>query len=57
MNKFLVWYNDNSTRHFETEEEMLTQLENANTITNEFYDNGKYIGEVDYTLEEYFDNK
>lgn len=61
MNKFLVWFKNGVTKHFESEEEMLDSIsvkefENVDTITNEFFDNGKYIGEVDYSVEEYFEN-
>lgn len=61
MNKFLVWFKNGTTKHFESEKEMLDainvkEFENVDTITNEFFDNGKYIGEVDYSVEEYFKN-
>ena len=59
MEKFLVWYRDGRNAHFDTFKEV---FEDANyealteTVTVEFYDNGKYVGEVDYTVEEFEKN-
>ena len=59
MEKFLVWYRDGKNAHFDTFKEV---FEDANyealteTVTVEFYDNGKYVGEVDYTVEEFEKN-
>ena len=56
MEKFLVWYKDGSTAHFDTFKEVFEDVnyaQYAETITVEFYDNNKYLGEVDYTLEEF----
>ena len=59
MEKFLVWYRDGRNAHFDTFKEV---FEDANyealteTVTVEFYDNGKYVGEVDYTVEEFEEN-
>ena len=59
MEKFLVWYRDGRNAHFDTFKEV---FEDANyealteIVTVEFYDNGKYVGEVDYTVEEFEKN-
>ena len=56
MEKFLVWYKDGSTAHFGTFKEVFEDAnyeKYAETITVEFYDNNKYIGEVDYTVAEF----
>ena len=56
MEKFLVWYKDGSTAHFNTFKEVFKDVNYeryAETITIEFYNNNKYLGEVDYTVEEF----
>ena len=56
MEKFLVWYKDGSTAHFDTFKEVFEDVNYERymeTITVEFYDNNKYIGEVDYTAAEF----
>ena len=56
MEKFLVWYKDGSTAHFDTSKEVFEDVNYERymeTITVEFYDNNKYIGEVDYTVAEF----
>ena len=59
MEKFLVWYRDGKNAHFDTFKEVFedTNYEAlTETVTVEFYDNGKYVGEVDYTVEEFEKN-
>ena len=59
MEKFLVWYRDGKNAHFDTFKEVFedTNYEMlTETVTVEFYDNGKYVGEVDYTVEEFEKN-
>ena len=59
MEKFLVWYRDGRNAHFDTFKEVFedTNYEAlTETVTVEFYDNGKYVGEVDYTVEEFEKN-
>ena len=59
MEKFLVWYKDGSTAHFETFQEVFNDINYDNyteTVTIELYDNSKYVGEVDYTVEEFEEN-
>ena len=59
MEKFLVWYRDGRNAHFDTSKEVFedTNYEMlTETVTVEFYDNGKYVGEVDYTVEEFEEN-
>ena len=56
MEKFLVWYKAGSTAHFDTLKEVFEDVNYeryTETITVEFYDNNKYLGEVDYTVEEF----
>ena len=56
MEKFLVWYKDGGNAHFDTFQEVFTILimkDILKTVTVEFYDNNKYIGEVDYTVQEF----
>ena len=56
MEKFLVWYKDGSTAHFNTFKEVFEDANYeryAETVTVEFYDNNKYVGEVDYTIAEF----
>ena len=59
MEKFLVWYRDGRNAHFDTFKEVFEDTNYevlAETVTVEFYDNGKYVGEVDYTVEEFEKN-
>lgn len=58
MEKFLVWYTNGKTTHFETFKEVFDDVnyEYAETVTVEFFDNNKYVGEVDYTVEEFEEN-
>ena len=56
MEKFLVWYKDGSNAHFDTSKEVFEDVNYeryVETITIEFYDNNKYIGEVDYNVAEF----
>ena len=55
MNGYLVWYTDGTTKHFDEAEEVMKNLNNAETITDELYADGKYIGEVDLTVEEFLE--
>ena len=59
MEKFLVWYRDGRNAHFDTFKEVFEDTNYevlTETVTVEFYDNGKYVGEVDYTIEEFEKN-
>ena len=59
MEKFLVWYRDGRNAHFDTFKEVFEDTNYevlTETVTVEFYDNGKYVGEVDYTVEEFEKN-
>ena len=59
MEKFLVWYKDGRNAHFDTFKEVFEVINYdmyTETVTVEFYDNNKYIGEVDYTIEEFEEN-
>ena len=59
MEKFLVWYKDGRNVHFDTFKEVFEDTNYevlTETVTVEFYDNGKYVGEVDYTVEEFEKN-
>ena len=59
MEKFLVWYRDGRNAHFDTFKEVFEDTNYevlTETVTVEFYDNGKYVGEVDYTVEEFEEN-
>ena len=59
MEKFLVWYKDGRNVHFDTFKEVFEDVNYdmyTETVTVEFYDNNKYIGEVDYTIEEFEEN-
>lgn len=61
MEKFLVWFNDETVARFETEDEVVayvtTKANNEKiTITEELYCNDKYIGEVDVKWEEFLEN-
>ena len=55
MEKFLVWYKGCDIAHFDTFQEVFEDInyESIETVTVEFYNNNKYIGEVDYTVEEF----
>ena len=59
MEKFLVWYRDGRNAHFDTFKEVFEDTNYevlTETVTVEFYDNSKYVGEVDYTVEEFEKN-
>lgn len=59
MEKFLVWYRDGGNAHFDTAEEVFNDVNfdgYTETVTVEFYDNNKYIGEVDYPVDEFIEN-
>lgn len=60
MEKFLVWYRDGSTAHFDTVEEVFNDVNfegYTETVTVEYYGlNDKYIGEVDYEVQEFIEN-
>ena len=59
MEKFLVWYRDGRNAHFDTFKEVFEDTNYevlTETVTVEFYDNGKYVGEVDYTVEKFEKN-
>lgn len=59
MEKFLVWYRDGKNAHFDTFKEVFEDKNYNNyaeTVTVEFYDNNKYIGEVDYSINEFEEN-
>ena len=59
MEKFLVWYRDGGNAHFDTFEEVFKDVNYeryTESVTVEFFDNDKYIGEVDYTVEEFEEN-
>ena len=59
MEKFLVWYRNGKNAHFDTFKEVFEDTNYevlTETVTVEFYDNGKYVGEVDYTVEEFEKN-
>ena len=59
MEKFLVWYRDGGNAHFDTFKEVFEDVNYdryTEIITVELYDNNKYIGEVDYTVEEFEEN-
>ena len=56
MEKFLVWYRDGGNAHFDTIKEVFEDVnyeKYTETVTVEFYNDNKYIGEVDYTAEEF----
>lgn len=59
MEKFLVWYKDGRNNRFDTFKEVFEDVNYemfTETVTVEFYDNGKFVGEVDYTVEEFEEN-
>lgn len=58
MEKFLVWYKDGGNDHFNTSKEVFENVnyECTETVTVEFYNNNKYIGEVDYSVKEFEEN-
>lgn len=59
MEKFLVWYRDGDSAHFETVEEVFNDVNfegYTETVTVEFFENDKYIGEVDYPVDDFIEN-
>lgn len=59
MEKFLVWYRDGGNAHFDTVKEVFNDVNfdgYTEIVTVEFFDNDKYIGEVDYSVDEFIEN-
>ena len=58
MEKVLVWYKDGGNVHFNTSKEVFENVdyERTETVTVEFYNNNKYIGEVAYSVKEFEEN-